>query len=95
MIYLVNNNKYSLSYQELKEQYLIFCDILDNEFLDNLPQALHIACMICYLKEINTENCLSDEGIIHQLIHLLDIPDESIIDIKKIRQLFKEQLKLV
>lgn len=69
--------------------------MLDNEFLDNLPQALHIACVICYLKEINTENCLSDEGIIHQLIHLLDIPDDPIIDIKKIRQLFKEQLKLV
>lgn len=94
MDYLVNNNKYSLSYQGLKYQHEVLCDMPDHEFRDNLPEALHLACVICYLKEINTENCLSDEGIIHQLIHLLDIPDDPIIDIKKIRQLFKEQLKL-
>jgi len=94
MIYLVNGIQYSLSYKELKNHYIDFISMDDQEFVSKLPIASHLACMICFLKEIPTENCLSDEGIIHELIHLMSIPKEELLDITEIRELFKNQLEL-
>jgi len=95
MIYLVDGTQYTLSYKELKNHYIDFISMSDQDFLDKLPAASHLACMICFLKEIPTENCLSDKGIIHELIHLLSIPKEELLNITEIRELFKNQLKLV
>ena len=94
MQYLVNNKRYNLNYQELKDSYNEFISIPDDEFLDRITQVIHLACVICYLKETPNEYTLSDEGIIHQLVHLIDIPDEPMVDIKEIRDNFTEILKL-
>lgn len=94
MEYLVEGKKYNLSYSELKDNYNVICLMGDSEFMNSLPEILHLACVICYLKEIPTYVCLSDEGIIHQLVHLLHIPDDPIIDLVEIRKLFENQLKL-
>jgi len=90
--YKVGDKTYSLSYQELKEHYYRFICMSDTEFLKNVAEAAHLACIICFLKEIPTDVCLRDDGIIHELIHLLHIPDG--IDIANIRQLFKDTLIL-
>lgn len=92
MEYLVEGTKYKLSYSDLKEKYILTVQLSDNEFIEQLPKALHLACIICYLKEIPTYVCLSDKGIIHELTHLLHIPEQT--DIKQVRQLFKKQLEL-
>jgi len=94
MDYLVEGTKYSLSYSELKEQYLIHCNMTDEEFLFNLPSALHTACIICFFKEIPTYVCLSDKGIVHELVHLLHLRKDTIPELPTIRELFKNQLKL-
>ena len=94
MEYLVEGKKYHISYQDLKEQYILFCKMSDIEFRSNLPSIIHFACVVCYLKEMPIYLCLSDEGIIHQLAHLIDIPDCKLIQIKQIRRLFKLHLKL-
>ena len=94
MEYLVNNTKYSFSYKELKQTHLRFCDMDDAEFRDNLPDALHLACVICFLKETPTYICLSDEGIIHQLTHLVAGNEGPSVKFKPIRELFKQQLEL-
>lgn len=93
--YLIQDKKYSLSYKELKEEYLKHVFYTDSEFIENLPSAMHLACIICWLKEVSTDNCLNDRGIIHELAHLLHIRKEPNIDIKEIRELFKTQLELV
>ena len=93
MEYLSEGSTFSLSYQELKEHYLLFCNMSDNEFLDRIPDALHLACVICFLKEIPTYVCLTDKGIIHELVHLLE-GNETTTPIGEIRDLFKITLNL-
>ena len=67
----------------------------DQEFMDNLPKAIHLACIICYFKEIPAKYCLSDIGIVHELAHLLHIPDKNVEPLSEIRKLFESDLKLV
>lgn len=43
----------------------------DDEFLSKLVDAIHFACIVCYLKEISTQYVLNDTGVIHELVHLL------------------------
>lgn len=94
MEYIVEGVKYHYSYRELKEQYIISCDYSDAEFIQKLPELLHLACFICFVKETPTYVCLSDRGIVHELAHMLHIPDHSKPHMKYLRKLFKEQLKL-
>lgn len=95
MQYLIENTKYDLSYQELKILYSEFVLMSDKKFIKALPKALHLACIICFLKEIPTYICLSDKGIIHELTHLLEFGSESPdVNMKEVRELFNEQLKL-
>ena len=92
--YIVADTKYALSYQDLKVHYAKFCAMNDAEFLQSLPSAAHLACIICYLKEIPCETCLSDKGIVHELIHLMAIPNDTSSTISEIRTLFKSSLEL-
>jgi hypothetical protein len=91
--YLSEGTKFSLSYKELREHYLNFCDISDSDFLKNLPEALHLACIICFLKEVPTYVCLTDKGIIHELVHLLK-DNGTTTSLQEIRELFKVTLRL-
>lgn len=92
--YIVDNHKYSLSYSELKEEYQRFVAMKDKEFLANLPAALHLACVICWLKEVPTYVVLGDRGIIHELAHEIHIGRANTTALKEIRKSFKLWLKL-
>jgi hypothetical protein len=94
MEYTIQGHKYSFSYQDVREHYHRVCDMTDAEFVVKLPEIIHLACAIAYFKEIPTYVCLSDKGIIHELAHLLHIPDEPNIVLSEIRELFKDQMKL-
>lgn len=94
MDYLVDGKKFVLSYNELKQEYLKYIEMSDKEFIENLPGAAHLACIICYLKEIPTYICLSDKGVLHELIHLMHIPNENTTTLNEIRDVFKITLKL-
>ncbi len=95
MDYLVNGNTYVLSYAKLREEYLRHVAMTDSEFSSNLPSAMHLACIVCWLKETPSSVCLSDEGIIHQLAHLMHIKDCPLVSLKAIRRQFKKELKLL
>lgn len=90
--YLVENIKYEFSYQDIREQYQSFCRMDDKQFIENINEAIHLACFICYIKEIPTYVCLSDRGIIHELIHI--ITGATDLGIHEVRNLFCETLKL-
>lgn len=94
MEYLQNGKRYHLSYQELRESHLQMTRMTDEQFLGALPKAMHLACVLCWLKELPASAVLADDGIIHQLAHLLHIPDEPLIDLTEIRKQFNEQLAL-
>ena len=94
MEYLVEGEKFDLSYRELREKYILFSNFSLAEFLERLPEVLHLTCIISYLKEVPSYNTLSDKGLIHQLIHLLHISEEPLIDAEKIKQQFIEEMKL-
>lgn len=94
MEYYIDNRKFDVSYRNLKEEYERFSRMSDNEFMASLPKATHLACIICYLKEVPTSAVLSDTGLIHELVHLMDIGDENVTSLYEIRELFKTVLKL-
>lgn len=95
MHYLINGHQYSVSYPDLRNHYARFCEMTDQEFMDNLPAALHLACIVCWFKGVNIDKSLSDEGVVHQLVHLLNINHDQVVQLGEIRENFKEVLRLV
>jgi hypothetical protein len=88
-----SDKKYSFSYKELKHLYERYIGLTDDEFIKELYDILHFACFVSYVKELNREQTTSDEGIIHQLVHLLKA-HETDADLKEIRTDFETLLKL-
>lgn len=82
------SGKYSLSYQSLRDDYVRYSLMSDEEFLGNIVNVLHFACVTCWLKEMNSQHVLSDEGIIHELVHLLPDSTGTSTGLEKIRDLF-------
>lgn len=93
MEYLVNNKRFSLSYQELKENYIKFGSMCKEDFITNAAKVLHLTCVISYLKEIPSSVLLCDDCLIHELSHLID-GTETVLTVEEIRNLFIEQMKL-
>lgn len=92
--YLVDGKRYVLNYQELCEKYHEFVGLTDRQFRERLPEALHLACIISYLKGINASNLVSDQGVIHLIVHQLHIPDDTTSEFREMRRQFKLFLKL-
>lgn len=94
MEYQVNGSTFVLNYQQLREDYFYYKNLSDADFMKSLIKALHFACIVLYLKEAGPEMTVSDKAIIHEMIHLLDIPEEPLIDLQEIRELFNQVLYL-
>lgn len=92
--YVVNGKSFSTSLHELKKEYERLKNLPDDKFIKEINKALHLSCIISFLKKLDIEDTIGDYGIIHQLIHLLDIPDEPLIDIKEIRNQFDLLVKI-
>lgn len=93
MEYLVGGKKFSYSYRELKERYLKYVDYTDGMFLANIKEILHFVVFVSYLKEIDSRVLLIDDGLIHELVHLLN-GVETVENLEDIRYNFKELMKL-
>jgi hypothetical protein len=68
--YLVNGRRFIFSYRNLREEWLRQCALSDEEFVAQLPVALHLACMIGWLKELGADATIGDAGLVHELVHL-------------------------
>jgi hypothetical protein len=97
MDYIISGNHYSASYQDLREEHARFAGMTDKRFLKELPAALHFAVFVCWFKELPSSQVLSDEGIVHQLAHLIHLKGEPLVMARlgEIRELFNKQLQLV
>lgn len=91
--YNLNGRSYALSYVELRDSYITFVNMNDDEFLQKLVEATHLACVISFLKE-RGQWAISDIGIVHELIHLMHIPNGNTTSLREIRKLFEDQLRL-
>lgn len=93
-----DGSKYGFSYQEMREQYHQYKAMTDKQFFHrkNLIQALHFACFVAFIKELPNSATLSDQGLIHQLVHHLHIGDEPYVksERRKTRQQFDDLLEL-
>ena len=65
---------YGFSWQELQEAYERLCKMSDKEFVKNLPEAAHFACFVCWLKELGPEVTIGDQGIVHEICHMMHHP---------------------
>lgn len=95
--YLVNTDEYSLSYQELKNSYHNYRSLTNEDFIRRIKEILHFACIVIWMKE-RSEYALRDDGVIHQLIHLLgkvncDMSEEELLKI--VRDRFNSDCELV
>ncbi|WPO49542.1 hypothetical protein [Pseudomonas sp. S1Bt23] len=80
MDYIIGGNHYSASYQDLREEHARFVGMTDKRFLKELPANV----------------VLSDEGIVHQMAHLIHLKGEPLFMTRlgEIRELFNKQLQL-
>lgn len=85
---------YVLSYSSLREDYLRYTMMSNEEFSAELLNILHFACIVCWLKEKQAQWLLSDVGLIHEIVHLLlaQSNSEFTTDTKlsKVREMFNE-----
>ncbi|WDH37428.1 hypothetical protein [Pseudomonas chlororaphis] len=97
MDYVIGGREYSASYQDLREEHARFTGMTDKRFLKELPAALHFAVFVCRFKELPASVVLSDEGIVHQLAHLIHLRGEPLVTARlgEIRELFNKQLQLI
>jgi hypothetical protein len=65
------NGTYGFSYQDLRNDYLRYTMMSDDEFLTNLLDILHFTVFVSFVKELQVYNVCQDTGIIHELVHLL------------------------
>lgn len=94
MEYVVENVKYSFSYKKLKESYLHICSLNKEAFIAQIKEVLHLACIIMWIKERGQE-AISDEGIIHGLVHVLDGTFKEDYQIEYLINQFKTTCELV
>ncbi|WP_010486880.1 hypothetical protein [Pseudomonas sp. S9] len=87
--YILDGKRFTYRPTELIEAHAELCLMPDSEFEQQhvLARALHLACMICYVLDTPTSDCLSDVGVIHQLAHLIHL-DEPAVELQDVRRVF-------
>src|ERR1041385_1697748 len=58
------DNHYLLSYSSLRDDYLRYTMMSDEEFAADLLNILHFTCITCWLKEKKAQHLLGDTGLI-------------------------------
>lgn len=61
----------TVSYQSLRNDYMKYTRMSDEEFMANVQYAMHFAIYCCWYKENIAQQVLADDGVIHELHHLL------------------------
>lgn len=91
--YLVGNQRYVIDYPDLKRLYKLYSNYSNAEFLADLPNIIHFACFVAWFKQMAAYNVLGDDGIIHELVHLLvHIYDDDETYLHEIRAKFNKQM---
>lgn len=88
--YKIEESDYTYNPMLLQMHYDSFVQMDDEEFLDNILNALHFACFMSFVMKIDHVEILSDKGVIHELVHLSKKSTKQYTDIEIVRKKFKE-----
>lgn len=94
MTYLCNDQRFHFSYPYMEVLFNKYKSYSDEEFIKDIPNILHFACFVSYLKELGIEATVGDEGIIHQLVHLLTETEGPSVQLAEIREQFNLLMRL-
>lgn len=88
---IYNDKKiFNFNYQELIQEYNYIESLNEEDFFNNIPKILHTVCFISYLKNIPSYILLCDEGLIHELIHVLDNTiEKNTFNFNKLKKMLK------
>jgi hypothetical protein len=90
--YKVGNKTFVYDKKSLSESFKLYNSYTDVEFLENIVDILHYAVYVCWIKEISSDECLGDDGIVHELVHLLQKNTIGHSNLQQIRKKFNETL---
>ena len=93
-IYRVGDREFVYDHRSLKYAFSTYQRYTNEDFLENIVDILHFAVYMCWLKEIPSDECLADDGIIHELVHLLQDNTIKHSDLKNIRKKFNKTLTI-
>lgn len=90
--YKVGDTEYVFDKKRLKRLYTTYINYSNQEFVDNIVDVLHFACYVSWLKEIDADTLLADDGLIHELVHLLKQNTRNYVNIETLREKFDKLL---
>ena len=93
-IYKVGNREFVYDHKSLQYAFSTYRGCTNEEFLENIVDILHFAVYMCWLKEIPSDECLADDGIIHELVHLLQENTIKNSNLENIRKKFNKTLTI-
>jgi len=93
-IYKVGNREFVYDHKSLQYAFSTYRGCTNEEFLENIVDILHFAVYMCWLKEISSDECLADDGIIHELVHLLQENTIKHSNLENIRKKFNKTLTI-
>lgn len=88
--YKIGSKEYVYDPELLKFHYHSFTIMSDEEFLEELPQVMHFACFMSFVLKLDHIKTLSDDGIIHELVHLSGLGTKKYTNIKDVRKKFND-----
>ncbi|CAN5205884.1 hypothetical protein BH09PAT1_BH09PAT1_6350 [soil metagenome] len=90
-------HRYEFSYPELKDDYENYISMTNTKFFSEIPKVLHFICIVSYVKQIPSYVLLSDEGLIHQLVHLIDeqTKDEPLVNNNRVKRSIRKDFKVL
>lgn len=88
--YKIGNKEYKYNPSLLRMHYEEFTDMSDADFIQSISRVLHFACFMSFVKNLSHIDTLSDQGIIHELVHLANENTRKYSNIKEIREKFED-----
>lgn len=88
--YKIENKEYVYDPSMIRFHYTSFTIMSNEEFMENLPKALHFACFMSFILKLDQIVTLSDRGIIHELVHLSNTGTKQFSDITEVREKFDD-----
>jgi len=88
--YEIGNKTYNYDPNTLRFHYHSFTIMSDEEFMENIFSVLHFACFVSFVKKLSHIDTLSDQGIIHELVHLGNNGTKKFTNLSIVREKFEE-----
>lgn len=92
--YRVGDRLFAYDEKSLRYAFNTYKNYSDEEFLEDIPNILHYAVYVCWIKEVPSDDCLADDGIVHELVHLLNENTIKHTDLQRIRKNFNKILTI-